>query len=240
MLLIKILIAHFLGDFVFQPDSWVKDKIKKKQKSKKLYLHILVHIGLMILVTLRLDIIATIMIIGVSHLIIDLCKILNQTEDNYRIAFFIDQILHVLVIVVLVNNIEPFLSSELITNNINQILLLVFSLILLTNVSSNVIRILISKWAPQNEDSDEDSLTDAGNYIGILERLFIFGFIITSNIQAVGFLLAAKSVFRFGDLKDSKDRKLTEYILIGTLISFGISMIIAFLYLKLKQIIPHN
>ena len=43
--------------------------------------------------------------------------------------------------------------------------------------------------------------------------------------EAVGFLITAKSVFRFGDLKESKHRKLTEYILIGTLISFGIAII---------------
>ncbi|MDK2969458.1 MAG: hypothetical protein PWQ65_561, partial [Bacteroidota bacterium] len=38
-------------------------------------------------------------------------------------------------------------------------------------------------------------------------------------------LVAAKSVFRFGDLKDSGNRKLTEYILIGTLLSFGIAIV---------------
>ena len=36
-----------------------------------------------------------------------------------------------------------------------------------------------------------------------------------------------------GDLKESKDRKLTEYILIGTLLSFGIAILTAILYLKL-------
>lgn len=41
-------------------------------------------------------------------------------------------------------------------------------------------------------------------------------------MEAVGFLLAAKSVFRFGDLRDDQDRKRTEYVLIGTLLSFGL------------------
>ena len=53
----------------------------------------------------------------------------------------------------------------------------------------------------------------------------MFVFIITNEWQAVGFLLAAKSVFRFGNLQEAKDRKLTEYILIGTLLSFGIAII---------------
>jgi len=48
--------------------------------------------------------------------------------------------------------------------------------------------------------------------------------------QAIGFLIAAKSVFRFGDLSRAKDRKLTEYILIGTLLSFGFAILIGLLY----------
>ena len=71
-----------------------------------------------------------------------------------------------------------------------------------------------------------DSLQDAGKYIGIMERLFVFAFILTDHWEAIGFLLAAKSIFRFGDLKESKERKLTEYVLIGTLLSFGMAVLI--------------
>src|SRR5699024_1678830 len=74
------------------------------------------------------------------------------------------------------------------------------------------------------------------NYIGMLERVFIFVFIITGNWEGIGFLLAAKSIFRFGDLKDSKDRNLTEYILIGTLLSFGIVDATALLVIHLVEV----
>jgi hypothetical protein len=76
---------------------------------------------------------------------------------------------------------------------------------------------------------NDDSLQNAGNYIGILERLFVFYFVISGHLEAVGFLLAAKSIFRFGDLKEAKDRKLTEYVLIGTLLSFGIAFLVGLL-----------
>jgi hypothetical protein len=49
-------------------------------------------------------------------------------------------------------------------------------------------------------------------------------------------LIAAKSVFRFGDLKESKDRKLTEYILIGTLLSFAMAIITALACIYLIKI----
>ncbi len=74
------------------------------------------------------------------------------------------------------------------------------------------------------EPDPSESLPKAGQYIGMLERVLVFTFISIGQWGAVGFLLAAKSIFRFGDLTRSKDRKLTEYILIGTFMSFGIAI----------------
>jgi len=74
-------------------------------------------------------------------------------------------------------------------------------------------------------------LAKAGRYIGLLERLFVFVLVVTDHWEAIGLLLAAKAVFRFGDLTSSKDRKLTEYILIGTLLSFGLAILIIYSYL---------
>ena len=94
----------------------------------------------------------------------------------------------------------------------------------------------MSKWSNDLKDiEDKESLKNAGKYIGILERLFVFIFVISGNWVGIGFLLAAKSVFRFGDLKESNDRKLTEYILIGTLLSIGIAMAIGMGVLKLIE-----
>ncbi len=112
----------------------------------------------------------------------------------------------------------------------NQFWILLTALILLTKPTSIIIKNIISIWTPENKLSkNDDSLQNAGNYIGILERLFVFYFVISGHLEAVGFLLAAKSIFRFGDLKEAKDRKLTEYVLIGTLLSFGIAFLVGLL-----------
>ena len=103
-------------------------------------------------------------------------------------------------------------------------------------MSGVIIKEIIARWDLQ-EDSNEDSLENAGKYIGMLERLFVFAFVVTNHWQAIGFLLAAKSVFRFGDLSKSKDRKLTEYILIGTLLSFGLAIITALGYLYIASLL---
>lgn len=80
-----------------------------------------------------------------------------------------------------------------------------------------------------DEDNDQ-SLPDAGQYIGIIERLLIFTFILVGQWGAIGFLMAAKSIFRFGDLTRTKDRRLTEYILVGTMLSFGTAILTGILY----------
>jgi hypothetical protein len=45
----------------------------------------------------------------------------------------------------------------------------------------------------------------------------------------VGFLVAAKSVLRLGEVTDKRHRMDAEYIIIGTLMSFGWGILIAHL-----------
>ena len=41
LVFIKLLLAHFIGDFLFQPKSWVVEKEKLKVRSFKFYIHLL-------------------------------------------------------------------------------------------------------------------------------------------------------------------------------------------------------
>ena len=70
-------------------------------------------------------------------------------------------------------------------------------------------------------------LKDGGRIIGFLERLLIFVFILSGQFAGVGFLVAAKSIFRFGELKDSENRKQAEYIIIGTFTSFLLAIVVS-------------
>jgi hypothetical protein len=83
----------------------------------------------------------------------------------------------------------------------------------------------ITELAKDEGQGEGTSLKNAGRYIGILERVFAFAFILMGQWSAIGLLIAAKSVFRFGDLNKGKNRKLTEYVLIGTLLSFGLAIL---------------
>lgn len=135
-----------------------------------------------------------------------------------------DQLAHFSIIAALVYGYEPFQISLSILYSYES-LILILSLLSLTYVSAIVMKMIMSTWEIE-EDNLKNSLQSAGKYIGILERLFVFGFILLDQWQAIGLLIAAKSVFRFGDLSRAKDRKLTEYILIGTLLSFGLAITI--------------
>lgn len=53
----------------------------------------------------------------------------------------------------------------------------------------------------------------------------ILTFVLVGSFEGVGFLLAAKSVFRFGELNKAKEIRTTEYVLIGTFASFTIAIL---------------
>lgn len=224
ILLLQLILAHFIGDFLLQPNSWVEEKEKQKAKSLKLYLHILIH-GLLVLIILwdfKYWLLALLLMI--SHGIIDLLKLYAQNKNNKSKWFLIDQGLHIISILVLwILFFKPEFNFSSLYENAS---LWIYSaaLLFITIVSGIVMRELMSEWSKALEEENEASLESAGKYIGILERLFVFLFVVAGHWEGIGFLLAAKSIFRFGDLKESKDRKLTEYILIGTLLSFGIAI----------------
>jgi hypothetical protein len=235
IVLLKLLLAHFVGDFVFQPKSWVIDKEQRKAKSSKLYLHILVHGLLVMLFIWDLNYWSLALTVMIIHGIIDLVKLYAQKEENRAGWFLIDQGLHFIsLIVIWCIWFTPTMSEFSSWIDGRAIWLYATAIIFLTAVSGIVIQVVLSNWAKVLDVRDGESLSHAGKYIGILERLFVFTFVVTGNWGAIGFLMAAKSVFRFGDLKESKDRKLTEYILIGTLLSFGIAVATGMLVASLR------
>lgn len=161
--------------------------------------------------------------IAISHGLIDIIKLYAQKGGNTVLWFLIDQLLHLGSIIGLYYLwfhpewlIWPFWQSTVFW-------IYALAVVFLTGVAGVTIRILLTYWSLQLKEPS-GTLVDAGKYIGILERLLTFVFILSGHWEAIGFLLAAKSVFRFGDLKESKDKKLTEYILIGTFLSFSIAL----------------
>jgi len=237
LLMTKMFLAHFIGDFYLQPTSWVQDKEQKKHKSIYLYLHSTIH-GLLVWVLLwEWNDWKIAISLAIIHFGIDLLKLLFQVEKSKRNWFFIDQMLHVVAIILIANVYQNgYITLDIAALLQSKNIVFVTGYVILTMPMSIIIQKTLMPWSDLIGEADDDSLLNAGKYIGILERSFVFVFILANRWEAVGFLLAAKSVFRFGDLKESKDRKLTEYILLGTLLSFGIAIVISMLTIYLTNL----
>lgn len=250
-LLLQLFLAHIIGDFFLQSTKGIHNKERKKWRSPYLYMHTLLHFLLLLLLTgiprmsgsfslsALLYFWKPALVIAVLHLLIDGCKVQFQNIHTRRSWFFIDQGLHLLVLLVVwgaVQNVQ--LDPTLLTQT--KVLAPLTAALFLLTPTSFIIKTVISKWSPSAATLTRagGSLENAGEVIGILERLLILVFVFLGKWEGVGFLLAAKSVFRFGDLKEAHDMKLTEYVLIGTLLSFGIAMFIALLAQKVSGIMP--
>lgn len=230
----KITLAHLLGDFVLQNNKMVDDIENKKFQSKYLYLHAFLHLSLILIITkFEKQYVIPALILGILHLLIDiLTKIIIKDKINSISKLLLDQILHSITIAIFIKYFYNYkIDFNIIFNSKNY--LLIIAIVSITYVSAFLMKKIMELF---NCPLPNDGIKDAGKYIGMLERLFIFVFVIASFWEGIGFLLAAKSIFRFGDLKEKKEIKLTEYILIGTLLSFGIAILIGKIYLKLKNV----
>jgi hypothetical protein len=245
---IKICLAHVLADFVFQPNHWVKHKEQQTYRSPYLYVHVILYYLLtMLMLGFESKDWIPALVVAISHGLIDTLKcILNRlwhrksSVDTPKIhypiySFLIDQFLHLAILIVWAFGFETQEWSHWFPLPANTWMWLL-CMVLLTQVGSVLIRIMVARWIPQ-VPTPEWTLQNAGTYIGMLERLMVFAFIVTGHWEGIGFLIAAKSVLRYGDLKEVHDRRLTEYVLIGTLLSFGWALAIGLFYLEVIKLL---
>lgn len=235
-LLFGLILAHLVGDFVLQPGNWVEERYRLKQRSRKLAQHALLHgllaAGVLVIATLDvsttrgpLAILLASLVLTAGHWLIDVAK---AHIDPQRLRWFLlDQVVHLLVIVALwlswIGSWQPLAiaTSWLMTP---QMLGLATAYLLVTRPLSIAIALVMRRWNHQLEETG--TLADAGARIGMLERFLVLTLVLLDQLIAVGFLLAAKSVLRFGDLREAQDRKLTEYVLLGTLLSVSATLIL--------------
>ncbi len=111
-------------------------------------------------------------------------------------------------------------------------LLIVLAYVLVLRPASGLIGAVLTPWLASV--NSEGSLKRAGTLIGYPERVLILTFVLLEQWGAIGFLLTAKSILRFNDIKGAEQRSLSEYVLLGTLVSFTVSIAIGLAVLKLS------
>ena len=222
--IIRLLLAHVVGDFFLQPKSCCETK--REHTVKGFFMS-----GLHALVIAILSYVAVAdwscwwipIVILLSHWLIDIFK--SWHEDESAGSFLIDQLAHIILIGVIGYSYMGCPKVEFGAFSTENLLYLL-SFLLVLKPSSIIIKLFTQQWTPK--ETSKISLPNAGKWIGYLERVLILTFIFTGHVEGIGFLLAAKSIFRFGDLNKSKDVRTTEYVLLGTFMSFAISILIGF------------
>ncbi len=230
LIFIKLILGHLIGDFILQPTKWVIHKESNKIASKYLYIHVLLHFALYMLLLWDLSLWKIALVITIGHFFIDLLKLYtNSFFKNKSIPFFIDQGLHITFIYCCVFYTNLYEHTLKFFQNLDWSL--ITAIVFVTYPAAIIMGKILEGMSNQIE-TDHKSLPNAGKYIGIIERLFVLIFIVIGRWEVIGLLIAAKSVFRFNDLKERNNRKLTEYILIGTLVSFGLAILAGLLYIS--------
>jgi len=211
----SMLAGHLIADFWLQPASWVSHKKENGWKSTKMIIHALIASVLPVIFTLQFQLWWFVPVILLTHYLIDVVKLkVKQTMW----LFLADQLLHIGILCILAISLTEITIPE----SFLHFWIYACGFILITSP----LGILTGMFLKSVTKSESNSVQlNASAWIGIFERILILIFIITGQIQAIGFLVAAKSVFRFSEIQHEGNPK-AEYFLLGTLVSFTLSVVV--------------
>lgn len=215
---LPMLTGHLVADFWLQPGSWVQHKRENGWKSGKLILHAGLASLLPVLFTFQLNLWLFFPVIFVLHFITDFFK--SKLPDTIP-AFLADQLLHIAVLWIL----ATLATHVSISENLSRFWIYAGGFVLVTNPAGIFTGMFLTVVIP---DKNKKKIYDISAWIGILERILILIFILAGQFTAIGFLIAAKSIFRFNDTREDGNIK-AEYFLLGTLISFTLAIVIGLL-----------
>ena len=225
--LTALLFAHIIADFVLQP-GWM---VARKKDPGIFLAHIAVVILAAMAATGRADA-PELLIIGAAHLVIDAAK--TYLAPQGLAAFLGDQAAH-LVSILAVTLYNPGLWQSGIWAGYGGFLphamVLLAGFVLATRAGGFAVGMLMTPWA----ESAPEGLPNGGKLIGLLERGLIFVLVHVGLASGIGFLIAAKSILRFDT---TTKQPVGEYVIIGTLASFGWAVSVAFATKALLGALP--
>jgi hypothetical protein len=230
-------IAHLLADFIFQPHGWTLSKSSKIISWHHIY-HVIVVFLFSWLLSFDFSFWKAALMLTLLHFITDVLKSYLQIRSrklkegkNY---FFADQFVHLVILlsisIIYFQNYEFKPVYELPLKHILIIAGFIFCAKPANIIIKNIF-IAFSIETPHpnfyensNEAVNEEiTLPNAGKLIGIMERFLVLSLVLIGQYSAVGLIIAAKSILRY------KSTQKNEYILVGTLLSFGIAVLLGIL-----------
>jgi len=238
LLLLVLLTAHLLGDFVLQTRAMVAGKSANDLRAFLAHgvVHYLLAYGTVLffvpewLGLRRLHLLLFLLV--VLHLAIDLVKErLLAKHLSRHTAFTVDQILHLLLLLVVVGLMAPDRIEWLtagqawLQTHRRQILWLLTVYLGTIFGGGYLIRVLLplgDETGDDVSDLSQNSLQKGGMYIGWLERFVILTAVLAKSPTLIGLIITAKSIVRFKKLESDL---FAEYYLLGTFLSLGLALL---------------
>ena len=232
MIFLQLLCAHVIADFYLQSHEMCMYKMQLLTRKGWICQvgHALVHGLFAYLFVMDWTNWLVPVVVLVSHLIIDVLKDIcllkiqykpNDVRSNWEcVLFVIDQALHMLVIWMLLKYVNIAENTAICNIFDTKIMSCIVAYLIVVKPTSILIGKFTQRW--QTVLLDSKGLHDAGMWIGYAERVLALTFMLLGTYEALGFLIAAKSLLRFQET----DIKRTEYVLIGTLLSFGVAVLL--------------
>lgn len=256
---LTLFLSHLLADFVFQDDAMAEKKQSENitERTHTLLVHASHFLGTSIVLFFLIrgiewwpsfalkglpwSVIIGLVILSVSHFVVDFLKVIIQKKVNGQhpvIVFLADQLVHlglILGFMVYFQNSQLWNSLKLQISYLNSgvnlslkpthsqnILLLLCVVILTTSFANVFIKISLSSIKIKVA-SDEEEIK-IGRLIGGVERTLTIMAVVAGSYEALAALYAAKAAIRFNDTKTKPG--FAEYFILGTTISALIGILI--------------
>ena len=216
-LVLSLVLAHLVGDFMLQTGKSCKDKKERHWKSPHHYVHALIVFGLSWLVSCDWTFWWCALVIGVTHFAIDMWK--SYREENVK-WFAVDQVLHIAIMAGVAWMWCSMNGWSMALDIPVKFVAMTIAIIVCWKPSNIFIKLMLKHYSV-NMPEEKTGGFNAGALIGDIERWLILVFVLLQRYDAIGLLIAAKSIIRFGDKETTK----TEYVLAGTLMSIFIAVL---------------
>jgi hypothetical protein len=215
--LTALLLAHVLADFVFQ-SNWM---VRHKHQPKAMAAHGAV-VGLTLIACMG-SLHLSLLWLTLLHMAIDYAKTSIGKNGKGLGGFMADQTAHLATITALAMWLPNLWHAGIwaAQTHAPAAMALIAGAIIAIRAGGFAIGLLMQPFA----NHTPEGLPGGGRLIGQLERGLIFAMVLLGQPEGVGLLIAAKSILRFGTVKD--DRAASEYVIIGTLASMAWALLTA-------------
>ncbi len=232
-MLIKLIllqfIAYLLSEYFFTPKGWLDIN------PEKLNWRLLAGHGLIIFSiswVMSLDSGFLLWSVGIALLFVFTDVLTNylwvRIKGKLSSYFFVNQLIKIIILFLLSYHYYLYSPINFVLSPPFKVLTVIAGFLFCARPANVLIKNIFIAFAISvpamdiNDDENKD-LPNAGKLIGTVERWLTLVLILVKQFGVVGLILAAKSILRF------RDNEKNEYVLVGTMLSFGIAILVGIL-----------